>query len=253
MHTLCQQKHINPFEKEALAVKTLQQMAVRHFIYCIKESSRSLNPLRSRYQWHLDGTIIIVWMPVTITGNNRRLWLEEHIDDPNPNRPDEKQRIQQIIDSELGFGEVSHMGNFKYTLSADCRLEEIQPANTDDETGVSDMAKAVVDEKAKNIHLMRPSVRILGRTKLRKLITRIFEQITEGCYEEKTLAQRFGLSQSSLTRFAGRRWQISTNSRPPDLWSNLAQLLSKNGTVFSSMAKACGIWKDVQEVIKVSG
>ena len=253
MHTLCLQKDMNPLEKELLSVRTLQQMTMRHFMYCIKEGSRSLNPLRTRYQWHLDGDIIIVWMPVTIGGNNRRLWLEEHIDDPDPSRPGEKYRIQQIIDSELGFGEISCMGDYKYTLSTDCRLEEAQPADTDDDTGVSDIAKAVVDEKAKNIHLMRPSVRVLGRTKLKKLITRIFDQITEGSYDEKRLAQRFGMSQSSLTRFAGSRWQISANSRPPDLWSNLAQLLSKNGSPFSSIARSCGIWKQVQEIIKVSG
>ena len=253
MHTLCRRKDINPLEKEVLAVKTLQQMAMRHFMYCIKESSRSLNPLRSRYQWHLNGDIIIVWMPLTITGNKRRLWLEEHIDDPDSNRPGEKQRIQQIIDSELGLGSINYMGDFKYTLSVDCGLEESQPSNTEDGTTVCDIAKAVVDEKAKNIHLMRPSVRILGRTTLRKLITRIFEQITEGCYDEKKLAQRFGLSQSSLTRFAGSRWQILANSRPPDLWSNLAHLLSKNGTAFSSIARSCGIWKKVQEVIRISG
>jgi len=214
---------------------------------------RDFLPSFTRYQWHLNGDIIIVWMPITITGNKRRLWLEEHIDDPKPSRPGEKYRIQQIIDSELGFGEISHMGDYKYTLSVDHRLKETQPINTEDGTTVCDIAKAVVEEKARNIHLMRPSVRILGRTKLGKLITRIFEQITEGCYDEKKLAQRFGLSQSSLTRFAGSRWQISANSRPPDLWSNLAHLLAKNGTVFSSVAKACGIWKQVQEVIKVSG
>ena len=64
--------------------------------------------------------------------------------------------------------------------------------------------------------------------------------------------KEFKISRSTLSRFAGSRWNISTSERCPDLWSNLARVLANN-KYFTKAAKDYGIWDKVQKTIKIKG
>lgn len=249
VHSYFEQNDItNPLKRELIAAKTLQNMVVRHFKYCLKESCRQSNPLRSRYQWHVNGGSITVWMPVFKSGGERKSWLDENIDAPDPSRAGERYRIQQIIDSLLGTpvihgfdGEFIHSDSAENDFVPDC--EQID---------VKGLAKAVADEKTQNIDSMRPAIRSLGKQKLAELIRSIFRDISYDCYEEKAVAEKFTISRPTLSRFAGSRWRISDSACPPDLWSNLAKVLAKNDS-YKQAARNCRIWDRVLETIRIKG
>ena len=44
-------------------------------------------------------SLIALWLPVALHGSDRRAWLEEHVDTPEPTRPLERERIQGIVDN----------------------------------------------------------------------------------------------------------------------------------------------------------
>ena len=241
----------NDFEREMLAVKILQDTVTRQFVYCCREAKRMQNPTRSRYKWVLPNGTLVVWMPVAISGNERRAWLDGHVNDPDPKRDGEQQRVQQIVDCELGTVCINSLEDLHELSAVELINNNNIPPSSGCQIDIKGLAETIVDEKAKNIHLLRPSIRVLGRTKLRKLIYKIFHEIIEGNYEEKKLADLFGLSQATFSRFAGSRWQVSVNVRPPDLWTNLAQALTTNKTLVET-AEKCGIWQKVKQIIEIS-
>ncbi|MBN2590815.1 MAG: hypothetical protein JXA96_13205 [Sedimentisphaerales bacterium] len=235
-------------EKELLGAKTLQHMVIHHFKYCLRESARDLNPLRTRYQWETNGGTIIVWMPVLLSGSARKTWLQEHIHDPDPANPAEKYRIQQIIDNELGFPAIEDFECCRDTL-----IQQISHSlPNQEEIDVKGLASAVADEKIENIDCMRPAIKSLGKQKLGDLIRCIFQDISYDNYEEKNISHKFGVSPSTLSRFAGSRWHISAFERCPDLWSNLARVLANN-TAFTEAARRYGIWDKVLKTIEIKG
>ena len=250
VYRLCRQDNIdNPLEKELLAAKTLQNMIVHHFKYCLKECTRNLNPLRTRYQWDVNGGSIIVWMPVLVSGHDRRVWLEEHIINPDPVNPAEKYRIQQIIDSQFGLPTIE---DFEYCRETFIQQDDRHLLPDQEEIDVKGLASAVADEKSKNIDGMRPAIKALGKQKLGDLICCIFQDISYDSYEEKRIAEKFCISRATLSRFAGSRWHISACERCPDLWSNLARVLAKN-TAFTEAARQYGIWDKVLKIIEIKG
>ena len=250
IHRLFKQNNVeNPLQKELLSVKALQNRVLHHFKYCLKESARDLNPLRTRYQWDVSGSTIIVWMPVFIAGNNRKAWLEEHILAPDPANPTEKYRIQQIIDRELGMPAFE---DYEYCRENFGEHDSRYSLPGQEIIDVKGLASAVADEKVENINSLRPAIKALGKQKLGNLIRCIFRDISYDSYEEKSIAHRFGISQSTLTRFAGSRWQISAFERCPDLWSNLARVLAGN-TDFTEAAKQYGLWDKILKTIEIKG
>jgi len=241
----------NDLEREMLAVKILQDTVTRQFVYCCREAKRMQNPTRSRYKWILPNGTLVVWMPIAISGNERRAWLDRHVNNPDPKRDGEQQRVQQIVDCELGTVCISSLEDLHELSAIDLISNNNIPPSSGCQIDIKGLAETIVEEKAKNIHLLRPSIRVLGRTKLRKLIYKIFHEIIEGNYEEKKLADLFGLSQATFSRFAGSRWRVSVNVRPPDLWTNLAQALTTNKTLVET-AEKCGIWQKVKQIIEIS-
>ncbi len=243
----------NPLEKELLAARTLQNMVIKHFNYCLKESLRCCNPLRSKYEWSIDGEVIVVWLPVSISGSERRERLQEIITNPDPKRPGEKYRIQQIIDEVWGIPSLEHSDYLEEIIQDEHKNLKRESALPDEhQIEVKGLANAIADEKADNIDTMRPAIKKLGKKQLRILIRQIFANIADGEYQEKQLAEQFNLSQPTFSRFAGSRWRISASSRCPDLWRNLAIVLAHN-TSFTEPVKQCGIWERVLKVIEISG
>ena len=76
------------------------------------------------------------------------------------------------------------------------------------------------------------------------MIHHIFENIISDEYQDNTVAKTFGLSKATFSRFAGSRWN-SSESNIPDLWLNMAQVLSVH-PVFKETAREAGVWEQVE-------
>ena len=109
------------------------------------------------------------------------------------------------------------------------------------------MAIAVADEKARNISFQRPSIRELGQDRLRSMVLEIFDALQEDEIEDGRMADKYGLSKATFSRFAGVRWQDG-NGIIPDLWCNTAHVLAGH-PVFNEAAQESGVWARVQAAV----
>jgi hypothetical protein len=240
-----------PLKKEIKAAQILQHLVVRHFRFSCMEAKRSSNLSRSRYTWHVNGGLIYVQMPNQIPGRQRRIWLDANVENPDPTRPDEKRRVQEIIDERLGVPKHESLGDNEYQLSHQDTSNTPIASLIQEEINVHGLAKVVAGEKAENLHSQRPAIQSLGRTKLKKLILRIFENLSEGHHAENKLADEFGLSKATYSRFAGSQWKGGSAVKPPDLWTNVALTLARHET-FMETAKEAGVWKNIERILQES-
>jgi hypothetical protein len=235
---------VGELEQEARASKSLQGLVRRNFYFSLLEAVRGTNPLWSRYYWNVNNHKICVWLPVSLKGRKRQQWLEKNISDPNPLRPGERQRVQAIInrkmirESIVSFDDTIKIKNEKNTFQLL------------DWKATSSLAKAVAEEKAINIQQQRRSIRALGKTNLKKMIIKIFEDISYDDYKDSETAKHFGLTKATFSRFAGSRWN-QTGSSIPDLWRNTAQVL-KDHPIFRQVAKDAGFWGKVVTTVERS-
>ncbi len=234
-------------EEEAAAAVLLQRYVLHQFRKSCEEVRRRANPALSRYTWRLPGGRIVVRMPVSIARRERRRWLEDNIDNPDPRRPGERERVQAIIDARLGIPRHVRVDGNGDSHSAS-RTGESPRSPFDVVITAEGLAKAVAEEKTANLDHQRPAIKELGRAKLGRFILQAFQDLHDGRYQEKRLAKRFGLSRPTVSRFAGSRWRARPETPPPDLWANVAQVLAANDDLVEA-AKATGAWPRVQETI----
>lgn len=237
-----------PLEEEAAAAVLLQRYVLHQFRKSCEEVKRTANPAGSRYTWRLLGGTIVVYILVRIARRQRRKWLEDNIDDPDPMRPGERQRVQAIIDARLGVPRhVPIDGNGdSHSAMALTGASPISPFDV--MITVEGLAKAVADEKADNLDRQRPSIKKIGRARLKRFILQAFQDLHDDCFDEKRLAKQFGLSRPTVSRFAGSRWRTRLDLPPKDLWENVAQVLAANDD-FVEAAKAVGVWPRVQQTL----
>jgi hypothetical protein len=229
----------NEVEEEMRAAMIMKGLVDRHIYLSRLEAERDANPFWSRYYWKIRDKKICVWLPVAIKGAERRKWLKENIDKPNPRLPEERERIQSIIDRKLPRERVVELCE-----AIDIPGEQQASApSSPNRTFETSLAEAVADEKVKNIQKQRESIRALGKERLEQLILRIFKDLNDGQYKDKEVAEQFGLRKATFSRFAGSRW-LQGNSIP-DLWRNTTEVLSTNPT-FKEVAINTGVWKDVE-------
>ena len=240
-----------PLKKEIKAAQILQHLVVRHFRFSCMEAKRSSNLSRSRYAWHVNGGVIYVQMPNQVRGRQRRIWLDANVENPNPTRPDEKHRVQEIIDKRLGVPKHESLGDNEYHVSHQDTSNTPIASLIQKEINVQGLAEVVAGEKAENLHSQRPAIRSLGRAKLKKLILRIFENLSEGHHAENKLADEFGLSKATYSRFAGSHWKGGSAVKPPDLWKNVALTLARH-EAFMEIAEEAGVWKDIERILQES-
>ena len=207
--------------REIQATGILQGLVKRHFYRSLLEAQRSLNPFRSRYNWKIKGVTLTVYLPVSIEGSKRREWLEENIEDPDPHRQGEKERIQAIINRRFINQRMVQIEDTKNI--PDSKDRSINWLDNDRKPSLGEI---VAQEKADNIGKQRPSVRALGKKKLKQLILRVFNEIADKDYTDGKVAQGI-LSKSSFSRFAGSKWK-DNGHKAPDLWQNTAMVLSEN-------------------------
>ena len=237
-----------PLEEEIVAAQCLQNHVVRQFRNSCLEAKRSVNPARTRYAWDVRGKSIYLWMPASMKGHERRRWLEANIDEADLSRPRKQCRIQSVVDQQLGVPRHVPLDDETVCDTSGHPSVDDLDSSIDEAIRVKGLADVVAEEKAENIDQQRPSIRALGPDMLRQLIRRIFTELSEGCYEGQALAQAFGLSKATLSRFAGSRWQTSHSAKVPDLWLNVARTLAVR-SAFVEMAQAAGVWERVEQLV----
>ena len=233
----------NGIEEEARAATIMQGLVRRHFYLSRLEAERNANPFWSRYYWEVRGRTICVWLPVSLEGRERKAWLEKNMPKPNPRRPEERERIQAIIDRKLPRERLVTFREATDTLSE----ERSSTWPDSDKTFEKSLAEAVAEEKATNIQRQRRSIRVLGEERLKQLILRIFKDLSGGQYEDKEVAGHFGLKKATFSRFAGSRWLQGRSI--PDLWRNTAEVLSTHPT-FKEVAINTGVWEKVKTTLE---
>ena len=229
---------MGPLEGEMAAAQVLQHGVVRHFRLSCLEARRRSNPARSRYAWHVRGGALYLWMPNFMPGRRRRAWLEAHVEDPDPSMPGERRRVQRIVDEYLGIPAHVRMESSAGLVDVGALAQKHGVCSASQELTVRDLARVVAEEKAENIHRQRRAIQALGAARLEELILHIFEDLAQGIYEEKLLAEAFGLSRPTFSRFAGSRWRDRPSGRIPDLWANMAQTLGSCGLFVDAAQKA---------------
>lgn len=204
---------LSPLAREVRAAELLRKLVVRHYHWCLRESARTR--IRTRFEWDLpEGTLLLLF-PKTLSGHDRRRWLEVHFPDADATRAGEKERIQILIDEMLGTGTVS--------LEEGVNVSEWDlPTPLRQSLDLEGLGRVVSEEKAVNLEDQRPAIRVLGAGGVRSLVREIFERLLHDTYEERSLAEAFGLSASTFSRFAGRQ---PRSSGLPDLWANVASIL----------------------------
>ncbi|KPL24976.1 MAG: hypothetical protein AMJ75_02245 [Phycisphaerae bacterium SM1_79] len=245
---LQEQPPANITEAEIISAELLRKLITWHFCLSCLEAKRRAQKLRRRYMWVVDGGVINLWLPLELSGQRCREWLEANIPDVDPRRPGEKYRVQAIVDGLLTKREVFYLSELDEMGQMLPPSPRTLPPIAQDEISVKGIAEAVAGEKAENIRQQRPAIRLLGRDKLRQLIRTIFTGLANGDYVEKDIARSFGLSAATFSRFAGAHWKEYRDdvaiSAPPDLWKNTAEVLSCHPD-FVIAAQKAGVWKQV--------
>jgi len=210
-------------DKELLVAELLRKLVLRHFRWCLKESARSTT--RTRYTW---GSLELL-LPRTLSGSVRRQWLETHFPDVDVTCVGERDRIQSGIDELIGHGIVS--------LDEGLSVSEWDlPSVLQTQLDLEGLGSTVAEEKVANMEDLRPSIRCLGVDGVRRLVRSIFDRLLDDQYDEHRIADEFGVSASTFSRFAGLR---ARSSGLPDLWANVASVI-RCDPVFLEMVQAKG-------------
>jgi len=238
-------------EIELRAAEVLQGMVTRHFyLSCLECRRRSMKLVR-RYRWQVNGHSLTVWLPIEISGQRCRTWLESNVGNVDPTRPGERERIQSVVDrlwSRRRILSLDRLSQQEQAVSADADFRRFF---TEEEISVQGLASFVAQEKADNSADQRPTIRALGSSRLRKLVTTVFESIAEERYHAERIAEDYDLSKATFSRFAGSRWASDDDtlgvSDIPDLWRNTAHVLASHDD-FVDVAKQAGVWERVRRV-----
>lgn len=236
-------------EIELRSAEVLQGMVTRHFYLSCLESRRRSMKLVRRYRWRVKGYSLTVWLPVQISGQECRTWLETNVGDVDPSRPGERERIQAVIDrlwARRRILSLDRLSQQEQAVSADNGLGR---SFTDEAIDTHGLAGFVAQEKAENIADQRPTIRDLGPSRLKNLVTTVFESIAEDRYHAERIAGEYDLSKATFSRFAGSRWASDDDTLSdrdiPDLWRNTAHVLASHDD-FVDVAKQAGVWDRVR-------
>ena len=193
----------------------LQQLVSKHFSYALQEAARNQSSF-SRYNWLTKYGTFVVMMPKTLSGSERRSWLEEHIHSSVLSSSDAKMLIQKLIQEKfsellLDADEAPQVPDTQIRMPWDY-LEKLD---------IPTLAKCVADEKVDTLSEQRRAIQELGGRSLRWLILDVFSAVSHESMSDADLAKKYQLSPATFSRFAGRKW-----SQMPDLWKNTANLLA---------------------------
>jgi len=240
-------------QQEYVAARCLQGLVMRHFMLSCLDCRRRSPGRVSPYFWSVDGVTLCLYMPSAMSTRQRQEWLKAHITDIDPIRPDERHRVQEIIDNLILRREPrsTHHALLE-RVSAQLARSQDMPEAIVEQLASQGLAKTVAEEKARNIELQRPAIQALGPENLACMIRTIFDDLECGRFQDGHVARAFGLSPASFSRFAGSRWARASRtdgiSSIPDLWRNTAQVVAMHPD-FTETARETGVWATVQEVL----
>ena len=239
-------------QEELEAGRVLQRLVLRNFWWSRKECERG-TPFSIRYAWKVGEATIYLWYPAHMTAMEFKAWLLENVKDVNPIAPGEKKRIQSLIDEKLvrGYHVSLDEKDIARTLAA-----SYEPCSIDTQEGDMfgrNLANTVAKEKAENPGKLRPAIREMGPESVRRLIMQIFSEIEQGEYDLTRMAEQYGISKATLSRFAGSSWFERKDGvqtvTVPDLWKNTAGVLAQN-PVFLETVLASGFEVKLKEVLE---
>ncbi len=189
--------------REYELARLLERMVFRHFSLCLKEVKRSLHS--SRYVWRMDSGTLTLRFPRHISGRARLAWLEEHAPDADAARVGERDRIQALVDAHFGSGEPVSLDDGVGQLVLP---QSDIPSNIVQRLESQGLAQAVAEEKADRIDEQRSAIAALGPLAVREMVLRIFEEIAAGEVNDHQIAQEYGITKPTYSRWAGSSWEI---------------------------------------------
>jgi len=266
-------------EIEEIIARIATRFVIRHFYLSMKECKRR-DTTSIRYAWEVGGRIIYLFYPSYLTVKQFRKWLEDNIADVNPDAPNEKNRIQYIIDQKYPCGaniRTDDPGIFEesgredepwidqnYPRGTDVQADDLgieskPPIEYDEGKQFSDrLSVHVAKEKSENLEELRPAIKSLGKEGVYNLVNRIFTDMEDEQYNLSEVARNFNLSKATLSRFAGSDWlgneetgQIS-RADIPDLWINTANVLAENPALTETL-KNTGYADVIDDILTIVG
>lgn len=189
-------------EQDHVVAVKFQKFVNHHFHLSYLEALRQqMNPFISRYSWCVDGKgTITVWMPKYLKGRERRAWLEKHVDNPDPERLGERERIQDIIDEKLAIPRF-------VPIDMQCesgRSSGFPAPNVEaDRKMRPNFVAFLAREKALSADLQRPAIRRLGFEKIERLVNIVVPNLVTRERTDEDIAREFGLSKTAQSHFCG--------------------------------------------------
>ena len=215
---------------ESMAASCLQGFVIRTYWLSCREALRRVRRTVRRYVWRRNGQSLTLLVPSDVPGRRIRAFLSKNLPQTSAVAIDAGAEAQALIDSAFR----------RRTVMALEAIGEIAGGSSapsdgmlDDIWTVDDLAATVADEKSDGIDSLRPSIRRLGRRRVREMILAIFASLADGSFSAVDLAGEYGLSKASMSRWAGHRWSQDgrSNGEPggiPDLWRNVAGVLASD-------------------------
>ncbi len=225
----------------------IKKMVIRHLKYSWLEACRNINLLYQRYRWQLSSGTIELMKPISIKGRKFTKWLEEHIENPNPNDVREKQRIQKEINN--WFGHSAEMSLDEENGLRNTLHSNYDPMKLIEEEYLGDkFFEKIAKEKSTNCHLLRSTIRNLGEVKIYQLVHKILSSFEYDEFNDTEIANEFGLSKATYSRFAGRDWKKGGIYEVPDLWRNIAHVVTHD-PIFLEVAIDLGVRDVIYNVL----
>ena len=238
-------------QEESLAGKTLKNLVYRNF-YRSKLECERYSPFSVRYNWKIGGVILYLWYPSYMKVKKFKEWLKENVRDVNPTATNEQKRIQSLINATFSTGGYVSLDEPTVQRTSGKEDEASLVEFYEGFGFVGSLADTVAQEKIENIDELRPGIKKLGKRTIERLVLQIFSRISAGEYEAVRLAEQYGISKATFSRFAGSRWVEKIGDtdvvKIPDLWRNTAKILA-GSRVFMETVLTSGFTCKLEEIL----
>jgi len=211
----------HPLKHDQHIATLLQSQVLRHYKYAKQEAQRSCGDT-IRYAWNVNNQTIYLQFPRSITRRERSVWLNTNYSNHNSITALDKPDIQAHIDRDFIDAKTVSLTQVMENITPDVHIKE--PWEVAEAFPCEEIAQAVAEEKSERIDEQRPAIRKLGENQLHGLILTLFSRVLDDDHiTDEEVAQRYGLSKSTLSRFAGTHHKGETI---PDLWKNTLEVIS---------------------------
>lgn len=231
-HRQNQSTPLGEIEAEQTTATLLGRLVWRHYGLSLIDAQRIQDPAGRRYQWKTPQGTFNLRIPKSITARKVREWLEQNFLQEDHQKSLDQKTIQKTID-----------GRFRFPQHIDT---ENLPLTTDDRDKLIDtidnlhhrLETAVIEEKLNNFEHLRPTLKRFGKQLLPSLIRMCLRQLTEGTFNLRRIAETYNIPLATMSEIAGTQWYESENPKIPDLWQNVATVISQNPLFQESINEA---------------